>query len=123
MYMVMLVLDDPNRLDEVLVVWNAIGVQGVTIAETTGAYRRLRSQAHVPARYALGGLAAGDGESNCTLWTIVPDEDTARRCLSAAEGVVGDLDGPDTGVLAAWPLAFSKGVPPRAASGVRGEEQ
>lgn len=109
MYMVMLVLDVADRLDVVLDAWDAVGVHGATMAETTGVHRRRIKRGHVAARYALGGMGPGE-EGNYTLWTIVPDEETAQRCLVAAEGVIGNLDSPHTGVLAAWPLAFVKGV-------------
>jgi hypothetical protein len=56
-------------------------------------------------------LTAGGEFGNYTLLAIVRGEATAQQCLAAAEGVVGDLDGPNTGVLAAWPLALIKGVP------------
>ncbi len=116
MYMVMLVLDDPRRLDAVLAAWRAAGVAGVTLAETTGAYRRTQQPQHIPARYAIGLTPDDIAAYNYTLWVIVPDLAMAQRCLTEVEAVVGDLDGPDTGVLAAWPLALVKGVPePRPA--------
>jgi hypothetical protein len=63
------------------------------------------------------GEQAFNGEGgNYTLFTIVSDEVLVQKCLTAVEGVVGDLDGPDTGVLAAWPLAVVKGVPVRVAN-------
>ncbi len=117
MYMVMLVLDVADRLDAVLDAWAAAGVHGATMAETTGVHRRRTRRGHVAARYALGGMGPDSEEGNYTRWAIVPDEETARRCLTAAEGIVGDLDGPNTGVLAAWPLAFVKGVSFRATVG------
>jgi hypothetical protein len=114
MFMVMLVLDDTSRLDEVLDAWAALGVSGVTIAESTGIHRRRAGQRQVYARYGFSGLGNGSERGNYTLFTIVPDEATAQRCLAAVERVVGDLNGPHTGVLAAWPLALVKGVPPLA---------
>ena len=36
MYALLFVLDDPDRLDEVLTAWANIGVRGVTIMESTG---------------------------------------------------------------------------------------
>ncbi|MCX7669603.1 MAG: hypothetical protein N2439_05980 [Anaerolineae bacterium] len=108
--MVMLVLDDPARLDAVVEAWAAAGISGATIIESTGIYRHRVARRQVHARYAFGGGAAGE-YGNVTLLAIVPDEATARQCLVAAESVVGDLDGPDTGVLAAWPLTLVKGVP------------
>ena len=112
MYMVMLVLDVPDMLDAVLDAWHAAEVRGATIAETTGVHRRRIRRPRVPAPYAIAETGpAGLEQGNYTVWAIVPDEQTVRRCLDAAEKVLGDLDGPDTGVLVAWPLAFVKGVP------------
>ncbi len=117
--MVMLVLDIADRLDTVLAAWDAAGACGATIAETTGAYRRAAHR-HVLAPYVVGGAGLIDMErGNYTLWAIVPDAEMAQRCLAAAEGVVGDLDHPGTGVFAAWPLALIKGVPRQAAGGGR----
>lgn len=117
MYMVMLVLDVPDRLDAVLDAWDAAGVSGATIAETIGVHRRRSRRDRVAARYALGGMGFGDEQGNYTLWAIVADGEIAQRCLTAAEGVVGDLDGPNIGVLAAWPLTLVKGVSLQAADG------
>jgi hypothetical protein len=122
MYMVMLVLDVVDRLDALLDAWHAAGIRGATIAETTGFYRRQTRRRHVAAPHAIGDMGpAGEEHDNYTLWTIVPDEETMRRCLVEAEKVVGDLDSPDTGVLAAWPLALLKGVPSRASASDREE--
>jgi hypothetical protein len=107
----MLILDQPEFLDEVLDAWRDLGVSGITVTESEGAQRRAARQAYVPARYALGGMAPTAPESNFTLWTIVPDETMARRCLQAAELIVGDLDDPNNGVMAVWPLLWTKGVP------------
>lgn len=113
MYMVMFVLDNPGLLDDVLDAWREAGVSGVTITESSGLYRQQR-QRPVGARYAFGmPRAAKRMESgNVTLFTIVPDAATVRVCLRAAEAIIGDLDDPDTGVLAAWSLDVVKGVPP-----------
>lgn len=111
MYMVMFVLDDPNQLDTVLEAWEAVGVSGVTILESTGINRR--RQAMMVGTTIMAGinrLMSGTEEYHFTLFTIVRDEQIMRKCLEAAESVVGDLDEPNSGVLAAWPLPFVKGV-------------
>ncbi|MBN2305824.1 MAG: hypothetical protein JXQ72_15180 [Anaerolineae bacterium] len=113
MHMVMFVLDDPDKLDAVLDAWQTVGVSGATILESSGLYRR-QQQRPVGARYAFG-LARGlrrVESGHYTLFVIVPSLDAAQACLSAAETIVGNLDGPDTGVLAAWELDVVKGVPP-----------
>lgn len=105
MFMVLLVLHDPDNLDAVLAAWSAIGLRGATILESTGLYRRQRK--HIPMPYAYGDYGE---EGNYTLFAIVEHEEMVQACLEATEGVVGNLDDPDTGVLAAWPLAQVKGI-------------
>lgn len=113
MQIVMFVLDDPQQLDPVLDAWEAIGITGVTIVESSGINRRrIARQVGVSYMAGFNRLMSGSQENHYTLFTIVPDEETVRRCLQAAEDIVGDLDGPNTGVLAAWELSVVKGVPP-----------
>jgi len=112
MYMVMFVLDEPSQLDDVLNAWEAAGISGATIMESTGINRR--RQAKLVGTSIMAGinrLMSSDEESHYTLFTIVPDESVVTRCLEAAEAVVGDLNQANTGVLAAWPLSVVKGVP------------
>ncbi len=115
MYMVMLVLHDPDQLDAVLDAWHQLGVSGVTIIESSGIYRRRAQQQRIPLHFLFESLAGHTEEGNYTLFTLVENEECARQCAEAVESVVGDLHGPNTGVLAAWPLAFLRGVPKRGA--------
>jgi nitrogen regulatory protein P-II 1 len=113
MFMLMLVLDDITFLDQILEAWSNLGVSGVTIVESNGLYRR--HQKHIPMRYAYGETSETPLEErgNSTLFAIVENEQMSQVCLKEVEKIVGDLDGPNTGVFAAWPLATVKGVPSR----------
>ena len=115
MHMVLFVLDDPGYLDDILAAWEAIGVSWVTIIESTVINRRRRAQA-VGSTFMAGinRLMSSPDESHYTLMTIVKGEHVVRQCLQAAEQIVGDLNSPNSGVLAAWPLTVVKGVPDRA---------
>lgn len=108
MYMVMLVLDNPDQLDEVLVSWETVGVRGATIVESTG-IQRLRKK-HVPMRYLFQTPALIE-EGHLTLFVIVENDPMVQACLDATEKIVGDLNGPHTGVFAAWQLGIVRGVP------------
>ncbi len=113
MYIVLFVLDNPGYLDAVLDAWDTIGVSGATIIESTGINRRKRAALVGSGLMAgINRLMSSDVENHYTLFVIVPDIEMASACLQAAEGVVGSLDEPNTGVLAAWPLTLVKGVPP-----------
>lgn len=112
MYMLLFVLDSPEYLDDILDAWDAIGVSGVTIIESTGINRRRRAtQVGTPFMAGINRLMSGDEETHNTLFTIVQDETIVQKCLEAAESIVGDLDQPNSGVLAAWPITYVKGVP------------
>lgn len=112
MYMILFVLDDPNQLDAALDAWNEIGVSGVTIIESTGINRR--RQARQVGEIFMAGinrLMSSDQESHYTLLTIVDSLQMVEKCTAVVEQIVGDLDAPNSGVLAAWPLDYVKGVP------------
>lgn len=109
MFMVMLVLDDPDQLEAVLRAWDQAGVRGATIIESTGIQGRLRRL--IPMRYVFRA-AGSDEEGHLTLLAIVETQGVADACLRATETVTGDLNGAHTGVFASWPLTTVKGVPP-----------
>lgn len=110
MYAVMYVLDDPDRLDEVLNAWQEAGVGGVTIIESCGIYRRRARRQHIPLRFGFEQLADRLERGNYTLLALVEDESIVERCIAAVEAVVGNLDEPNTGVLAAWPVPIVRGA-------------
>jgi hypothetical protein len=116
MYMIWFVLDDPDRLDEVLDAWEKAGIRGVTIVESTGIQRLKRQM--TPMRYVFQQSSVVE-EGHYTLMAIVADEAAVQACLQATERITGDLAQPDTGVFAAWPLTSIKGVP-HANSGGKG---
>jgi hypothetical protein len=107
-FMIMLVLDDVSRLDEVLAAWARAGAIGVTTIEGAGAHRRRSPLGLVHARRNLENLGIETERANFTLFGIAGDAQAADRCLAATESVVGDLAAASAGVWAAWPLAFVK---------------
>jgi len=104
----MFVLDDPNLLDQVLTAWSDAQVSGVTLVESSGFYRHQLKR--VPMRYSYGAEAPGE-RGNITLFAIVGSEAIVLACLNATERITGDLNEPNTGVFASWPLSVVKGVP------------
>jgi nitrogen regulatory protein P-II 1 len=110
MVMIMLVLDDPAYLTKVLETWSTLGVSGATIVESTGLHRHHLK--HIPMRYMYGDSSLEE-TGNITIFVIVEDEQKAQACLKGVEQIVGDLDGPDTGIFSAWPLTITKGIPSR----------
>jgi nitrogen regulatory protein PII len=112
MYMIFFVLDNPEFLDEILDAWEAIGVSGVTIIDSTGINRRRQAQ-QVGTLFMAGinRIMSSDLETHNTLFTIVQNENLVQKCLESAESIVGDLNQPNSGVIAAWPISYVKGIP------------
>jgi hypothetical protein len=110
MYMVMLVLDNPDLLDSVLEEWDQNGITGATIIESSGFNRRLKKNLLIPIRYNLPQMQGEITPYHYTLFAVVPAEENAARALQAAEKITGDLDNPNTGIFAAWPVPLVKGV-------------
>jgi len=106
-YMALFILDDPSLLENVLKAWKDGGIGGVTIIESTGLYRLQRKV--IPMRYLYSNRTASEKE-NVTLIAIVDDEAMVEKCLQLTESVVGDLNEPNSGVFAAWPLSLVKGL-------------
>jgi hypothetical protein len=75
--------------------------------ESTGLYRLTRKL--IPMRYLYTSREASEKE-NVTLIAIVDDQAMAEKCLQLTESVIGDLNQPNTGIFAAWPLSMVKGL-------------
>ena len=106
-YMALFILDDPTLLEDVLESWSKGGIRGATIIESTGLYRLTRKL--IPMRYLYTGRDASEKE-NVTLLAILDDEAMAEKCLQLTEAIVGDLNNPNTGIFATWPLSMVKGL-------------
>jgi len=111
MFNILFVLDDPDKLPELLDAWEKTGIRGVTILESTGMHRvkrRLFPMRYLPVVY-------DEEENHLTLMAIVEHEQLIEACLQATESVIGSLEEPNTGIFAAWPLALVRGIPKKGA--------
>lgn len=113
MYMVMFVLHDPSLLKDVLEVWDAAGVSGVTIFPSTG-LRRLQTQdvlrEDIPLIPSLEDLIQQEERLNRTLFTIVQDDEMVEKVVQATQSITGDLNNPNTGILTVLPVIKAYGL-------------
>ena len=105
MYIIMFVLNDSKKLDMILDGWNKIGVRGVTILDSIGAYRVRK---RIPGRFAFTTATAD--ENSKTLIAMVEAEETVKNCLTETEELIGDLSEPNTGIFTYWPVTDIKGI-------------
>ena len=111
MYMLILVLDDSARLNDVLQAWLGVGVQGITILESTGVNRMLLRREASPGFMGFAQLLGSGRVGHNTLFAIVDDLVIADIAHEATEKVVGRLSEPNTGIMFVVPVVKSWGVP------------
>ncbi len=111
MYLLIMVLDDPTRLNEVLARWEGAGVRGVTVLESTGLHRVLLRHRPQAAYAGFSQLFGAGRVGNNTLFAVVADMATVEAAAAATEQVVGKLNDPNTGILCALPVARVWGLP------------
>jgi nitrogen regulatory protein PII len=113
MYMILFVLHDPMKLDDVLNSWDEAGVSGVTIFPSTGLARRREKgswQDDLPLIPSINDFKEYTERMNRTLLTIVQDDAMVNKVVKATEDVIGDLDLPNTGILTVLPISQAYGL-------------
>lgn len=111
--MVLLVLDDATKVDDVLKAWEVAGARGATVMESSGMGRKLaRTRDTMPLFPSLSSLMGSERRHNFTLFTIVDDDRVSLEVLANhTEAAIGaSLDGPNTGIFVAWPVSYVRGV-------------
>lgn len=105
-YLVVLVLDDPDKCRDVLDAWEAAGAPGVTILDSTGIgrVRRAGIRDDVPLMPSLSSLLRREEDHHRTLFSIVKDQSQIEAIVQATQAVIGDLDQENTGLLFVVPV-------------------
>ena len=117
MFMLMMVLDDSARLNEVLQAWMESGVKGVTILESTGVNRVLPRDSASPMYAGFAQIFGSGRVGHNTLFAVIDELDTADKAVAATEGILGDLTKPHTGIIFALPIVKTWGLPEPYAGG------
>jgi hypothetical protein len=113
MKMMLLVLHDPAKLQDVLDAWQGAGAEGVTILFSTGIGRIAQSGImpnDLPLMPSLSNFFSGKEHSNRTLFTILKDEALLPALIEATHSVVGDFNQPNTGLLVILPVDQAEGL-------------
>lgn len=105
-FLVVLVLDDIDQCNPLLDAWEAAGVRGVTVLESSGIgrVRRANMRDDLPLLPSLQRMFQGQEHHHRTLFSVVESEEQAQKLIDAAQAVVGDFSQPHTGLLFVIPL-------------------
>lgn len=110
--MVILVLDNVDRLEDVLTAWWEAGAPGITIVETSGAARYLTRNGprdDLPIFPSLNAFLGYREIHHRTLFAVLPDGVPMEKLFDATEAVLGPLEQPDSGIMFAVPVLYARG--------------
>ena len=110
-HLVVLVLDDPDLCSAVLDAWEAAGVLGATVLDSTGLgrVRRATLRDDVPLMPSLHDLVRRGENRHHTLFTLIGDPSLIEAIVEGTQAVIGDLDNADTGLLFVVPVSHVYG--------------
>jgi nitrogen regulatory protein PII len=113
MKLILFVLNDPGKLQDLLEAWKEAGVSGATVLYSTGMGRIHQSAAlrdDLPLMPSLSDFLASNTDLSRTLFTIVENDETVRHVMAATRAVVGDLYQPGAGLLVVLPVDLTDGL-------------
>jgi nitrogen regulatory protein PII len=106
-YLVVFVLDDPERCRDILDAWEVAGAPGVTILDSSGLgrVRRAGIRDDVPLMPSLSDLFRRQEDHHRTLFSVVKDQSQVDAIAQATQAVIGELDRGHTGLLFVIPVS------------------
>ncbi len=124
-YAVFLVLDDLKQETAIFDAWEAAGVTGITVIDSTG-LGRMRQRAGLrddaPLLPSLRSLMQTGGDHHRTFISIVDGDELVEGIIRATQAILGDMALPNTGILFVTPVTRVVGVPRRGHNEARKED-
>jgi nitrogen regulatory protein PII len=110
--LVVLVVDDPDNCPDILEAWEAAGVSGVTIVESSGLgrFKRAGMRDDIPLLPSLADLFQSEEVRHRTLFSVVDSQEKVDQMAAAAQNVIGDLEAGDTGFMFVVPVSRIYGM-------------
>jgi nitrogen regulatory protein PII len=106
-HMVLLIVANTERCPAILDGWEAAGVAGVTILESTGLgnVRQAAIRDDIPLMPSLSRLFQQQEIRHRTLFTVVDSEEMVERLIEITEKQLGNLNDPNNGVMFILPVS------------------
>jgi nitrogen regulatory protein PII len=104
------VINEPSKVDEILEAFLEIGVTGATVLDSQGMGTTLVED--VPIFAGFRNVLAGVGKPNKTIFSVVKDRETVERAVASIEKICGSFERPSTGIVFTIPVGFVKGLRP-----------
>ena len=110
MYLLVMVLDNAEHLNDILDAWRNAGVPGITILESTGVNRVLERQQADVAFAGFSQIFGGGRVGHNTIFSIIDDLTLAETAVVETEKLIGNMNQPHTGLIFAVPVTKAWGA-------------
>jgi nitrogen regulatory protein P-II 1 len=107
--LLVVVINDPDRLDEILTGFLDLGITGATVINSEGMGRILPED--IPIFAGLRAVVGDERPRNTTIFSVVPSE-LVQPALDVVKGICGDLAAPSTGIAFVLPVEHVTGLAP-----------
>lgn len=104
------VLNDPDKLNQLLDTLEEAGIKGCTIFNSNGMGRELAKRDGLKSIVGSFKLLLNPELENTKTLMFVLDDKKVQEVIKAIESTVGNLDEPNTGIAFAFPIDFVKGL-------------
>ena len=111
MFLLINVVEQTEKLSEILEGFAKVGVRGTTILGSTGMGRVLMASGVQVAASEEAAQVLGSGNtSNRTTLTVVANQEVLDAAIKVIKDCCGDLNEPGKGIIAVVPLHYVDGV-------------
>ena len=109
--LLVLVMDDLDKVHDVLEAWESVGMPGVTMFDSIGS-KRLAGMGRddLPLLVSLRAMLEGEEMPNRVIFSVVDDEIILEKAIMEAERIVGDFRNKHTGIMFVLPVARAWGI-------------
>jgi nitrogen regulatory protein PII len=109
------VINQEEKLDEILSGFLELGVTGATLINSEGMGRFVAHD--IPIFAGLVDLIARSRPRNYTIFSVIREEDKVDAVISLLQKICGNLDDPATGIVFTVPVGRVVGLSPEFGSG------
>ncbi|HVS62320.1 MAG TPA: hypothetical protein VMT85_02330 [Thermoanaerobaculia bacterium] len=110
MNLLICIVDNTAKVNDIIAGWAEIGVSGATVLESHGTVGI--AVENVPVFAGFRHLLRGDRQANRLILSVIRDEELLDRAIAVAEETCGNLDQPSTGILFTVPVTRVRGLKP-----------
>lgn len=110
MYVLFIVLNQPEFLPDVLFKLKKLRIRGATVIDSMGATLLTKDIYKVPIFGALMKSMDGDTHSNKTIFSVIEREEQVEEAMASIEELIGgDMKQPNKGIMFVLPVSHMRG--------------